>query len=145
MASKALFAGLHIEIFTKLSNAPCNISSLMKDMPSGVTERKLTTLLTCLVSIGLLQKEGEMFANVPAAEAFLVKGAKYDFGDYLRLQIDQQMYPFMDHLTPVIKGEKSEQRFMVSRLAALTMNRWALENLVKLGTFLSPLSHRHLP
>ena len=88
MASKALFAGLHVEVFTKLSNAPRSVPSLMEDMPPGVTERKLTTLLTCLVSIGLLQKEGELFANVPAAEAFLVKGAKYDFGDYLRLSGD---------------------------------------------------------
>jgi hypothetical protein len=53
-----------------------------------------------------------LISNVPAAEAFLVRGAKYEFGDYLRFQIDQQMYPFMQHLSPVIEGKTSAQRFM---------------------------------
>lgn len=52
------------------------------------------------------------YTNVPATEAFLVKDAKYDFGDYLRLQIDKQMYPFMDHLASAVKGTQSKQRFV---------------------------------
>ena len=32
----------------------------------------------------------------------MVKGAPYDFGDYLRLQIDWQMYGFMQQLEGVV-------------------------------------------
>jgi len=42
--------------------------------------------------------------NSPAAEQFLVRGAKYDFGDYLRYQIDKQMYPFLQQLNEVVDG-----------------------------------------
>ena len=49
-----------------------------------------------IAGIGLLVAErpekGEpLFSNAPGAEAFLVRGAPYDFGDYLRYQIDRQM------------------------------------------------------
>ena len=43
-----------------------------------------------------------MYRNSPGAEKFLVEGAKYDFGDYLRLQIDRQMYGFMEQLEGVM-------------------------------------------
>ena len=46
----------------------------------------------------LVVRDGERYANAPGAEAFLVRGAKYDFGDYLRYQIDKQMYPFLQGL-----------------------------------------------
>ena len=51
-------------------------------------------------------------SNPPAVEAFLSKRKPaYDFGDYLRLQIDKQMYPFMDHLSDNIAGKDSSQAF----------------------------------
>ncbi|WP_395172644.1 hypothetical protein [Roseibium alexandrii] len=50
------------------------------------------------------------FTNSPAAEAFLVKGKKYDFGDYLRFQIDRQMYPFMTQLNDALEGTLEEEQ-----------------------------------
>jgi hypothetical protein len=114
MASKALFAALHIGLFTTLSGTSMTMDDLVSKVPEGVTERKLVTLVTCLTSIGLLQQErsgrdaqGFLISNVPAAEAFLVRGAKYEFGDYLRFQSDQQMNPFTQHLPPAILGENA--------------------------------------
>ena len=48
--------------------------------------------------------EGETYANSPGAAAFLARGAKYEFGDYLRYQIDQQMYPLLEQLNQVLDG-----------------------------------------
>jgi hypothetical protein len=114
MASKALFAALHIKLFTTLNENPMTMHQLAAAVPEGVTERKLTTLTTSLLSIGLLEKDGRtgLISNVPAADVFLVQGAKHEFGDYLRFQIDKQMYPFMDHLSSVIEGKQSAQRFV---------------------------------
>ena len=39
---------------------------------------------------------------------YLVKDAKYDFGDYLRLQIDRQMYGFMQQLEGVVTNNMNQ-------------------------------------
>jgi len=102
MASKALFAGLHIGVFTNLAEGPKTATQVAKE--TDVPVNRVTTLLTALTGIGLVDREEETYANSPGAEAFLVHGAKYDFGDYLRYQIDGQMYPFLDQLNDVVDG-----------------------------------------
>lgn len=102
MASKAMFAGLHIDLFSQLSDAPKTIDEL--SAATKVPRNRITTLVTALTSIGALEAEQGRFANSPAAEQFLVRGAKYDFGDYLRYQIDKQMYPFLQQLNEVMEG-----------------------------------------
>jgi 2-hydroxy-4-(methylsulfanyl)butanoate S-methyltransferase len=100
MASKALFVALHCNIFTNLSGEAKSAKKLAEEV--GVPENRISTICTALNSIGLLERENELYSNSEGAEAFLVKGARYDFGDYLRLQIDRQMYGFMQQLEGVI-------------------------------------------
>ena len=104
MASKALFAGLHIDVFTQLADGPKNSAAIAKE--SEIPMNRVTTLMTALTSIGLVEREedGEIYSNSPGADSFLAKGAKYEFGDYLRYQIDQQMYPFLGQLNEVLDG-----------------------------------------
>lgn len=102
MASKALFAGLHIDVFTHLSEGPKTIREIAKS--SAVPENRVMTLMTALTSIGLADYTDGKYANAPGAEAFLSKNSKYYFGDYLRYQIDQQMYPFLEQLNNVMDG-----------------------------------------
>ncbi|MCW8907900.1 MAG: methyltransferase [Sedimenticola sp.] len=102
MASKALFAGLHVDVFTLLSERPMKSEEISKltDIPLN----RITTLMTALTSIGLLERNDETYSNSPGASAFLARGAKYEFGDYLRYQIDKQMYPFLQQLNSVLDG-----------------------------------------
>lgn len=102
MASKALFAGLHIDLFTKLSGGPKTIDEISAE--TKVPRNRVMTLVTALSSIGALGFSDGKVTNSPAAEQFLVQGAKYDFGDYLRYQIDKQMYPFLQQLNEVVDG-----------------------------------------
>lgn len=106
MASKALFAGLHIDVFTALNDSPKTASELSAavDVPTN----RVTTLMTALASLGVVGRDGDNYHNSPAAKAFLVRGAKYEFGDYLRYQIDQQMYPFLQQLNAVLDGSLGE-------------------------------------
>jgi ubiquinone/menaquinone biosynthesis C-methylase UbiE len=107
MASKALFAGLHIDLFTVLSEGPKTAEELAEEL--GVPVNRVITLTTALASIGVLvYEEGTKLKNSPAADAFLSKSSKYDFGDYLRYQIDQQMYPFLLQLNAVMRGDLPE-------------------------------------
>ena len=108
-----MFAALEIELFAKLSaDLPVSFEELSSKLPA-VEPRKLETLLTALCAIGLVSKSNSgLYSNPPAVEAFLSKRKPaYDFGDYLRLQIDKQMYPFMNHLSENIAGKESKQSF----------------------------------
>ncbi len=102
MASKALFAGLHVDVFTLLADGPKTAAEISRE--SDVPVNRITTLITALTGIGLVTRDGDKYANSPGADAFLAQGAKYDFGDYLRYQIDRQMYPFLDQLNEVMDG-----------------------------------------
>lgn len=102
MASKALFAGLHIDLFSKLSGTALTIDEIAE--ATKVPRNRVMTLVTALSSIGVVKFADGSVANSAAAEQFLVRGAKYDFGDYLRYQIDKQMYPFLQQLNEVVDG-----------------------------------------
>lgn len=109
MASKALFSALHLNVFDALAEGPKEVADLAAEI--GAEERTLTTLLTALASIGLIQRTGAGWGNSPAAQMHLVSGAPGDFGDYLRYQIDRQMYPFMHNVTDVIRGRRDTVPF----------------------------------
>ena len=61
MASKALFVALHCNIFTNLSGNPKNAKTLAQEVK--VPENRITTILTALNSIGLLEREGELYSK----------------------------------------------------------------------------------
>ena len=102
MASKAMFAGLHLDVFTNLADGPKSCEKLSEVI--GVPLNRIVTLMTALNGVGLVEREDDLYANSPGAEAFLSRTSKYDFGDYLRYQIDQQMYPFLGQLNDVLDG-----------------------------------------
>ena len=107
MASKALFAGLHIDLFSQLATGPKSVDALAEAVKVPVNRVQMLT--TALVSIGILGRNADgALINSPSAENFLSKQSKYDFGDYLRYQIDQQMYPFLLQLNAVMQGDLSE-------------------------------------
>ncbi|MBD1547230.1 methyltransferase [Roseibium aggregatum] len=108
MGSKALFSALHVGLFSALSEKTMSAEEVAAATDLDVD--RATTLLTALTSLGLVRKTDDGFANSPAAEAFLVKGRKYDFGDYLRFQIDRQMYPFLTQLNDALTGSLEEDK-----------------------------------
>lgn len=107
MGSKALFAALHFGVFTHLAEGPMTAEEL--GAASGLPAERARTLLTALASLSLVAVEDGRFENSPAAEAFLVKGAKYDFGDYLRLQVDRQMYGLLDQIEPALANRLPDE------------------------------------
>ncbi|WP_407495349.1 methyltransferase [Pseudooceanicola sp. MF1-13] len=106
MGSKALFVALDLGVFTALAAGPLDAEALAT--ACGIHRDRAETLATALAGMGVLEVADGLYKNSPAAEAFLVKGAKYDFGDYLRLQVGQQMYPLLDQLGPAVRGNLEE-------------------------------------
>lgn len=107
MASKALFAGLHIDVFTHLAEGSKTCGEIAEQ--TGVPENRVVTLMTALDSIGLVERQEDRYVNAPGAETYLSRTSKYEFGDYLRYQIDQQMYPFLGQLNEVLDGSLSSE------------------------------------
>ncbi|WP_375690740.1 methyltransferase [Pseudooceanicola sp. LIPI14-2-Ac024] len=107
MGSKALFAALQFGIFTALAEGPKTAGELAAG--SELHADRMETLLTALAGLGLVTVADGRFENSPAAQAFLVKGAKYDFGEYLRLQVGQQMYPLLDQIEGALEGSLGEE------------------------------------
>ena len=107
MGSQALFTALDHGLFTVLAEGALDAEALADR--TGLHRDRAETLLTALAGLGLVTVSGGRFANSPAAEAFLVKGAKYDFGDYLRLQVGKQMYGLMGQLGGAVSGTLSEE------------------------------------
>lgn len=107
MASKSLFAGLHVDMFSVLADGPKTAEQLAE--ATDIPVNRIVILTTALASVGLLAiGDDKKISNSPAAQNFLSKQSQYDFGDYLRHQIDQQMYPFLLQLNAVIKGDLSD-------------------------------------
>ena len=102
MASKALFAALGVDLFTHLSTGPRTPVEL--SAATAVPVNRLTTLVNALGGLGLLITDGETWANAPACQRYLVRGAPSDFGDYFRLQVARQIYPALIHLDDGLAG-----------------------------------------
>lgn len=111
MASKALFVALHLDLFTHIAahtDTGAHATAEALASTSGVSIERVTTIMTALVASGLIQGGPDEYRNSPAAESFLVRGARNDFGDYLRYQIDRQMFPFMNQLEAVVTDSLTE-------------------------------------
>lgn len=109
MASKALFAALHVDVFGALAGGAKTLNALCA--ATKIPTERMQTLVTALVSVGLLTRDGETVSNGPASEQYLVRDSGNYFGDYLRFQIDRQMYPFMEHLDRVLVGDSEGVEF----------------------------------
>jgi ubiquinone/menaquinone biosynthesis C-methylase UbiE len=106
MGSKALFAGLELDLFTRLARGPKTADDLAGE--TGIVPQRLVTLLTACVSLGLLSKTGDHYANAPAAQTYLSTTSPRYFGDYYRFQIDRQIYPAFAHLGGALRGERHD-------------------------------------
>jgi 2-hydroxy-4-(methylsulfanyl)butanoate S-methyltransferase len=104
MASKALFAALNVDLFTRLAGGVKDLATLARE--TGVAPNRLDTLLAVLTSHGLLVRDAAGWANAPACERYLVRGTPADFGDYYRFQVDRLIYPALQHLDAGLAGDR---------------------------------------
>jgi ubiquinone/menaquinone biosynthesis C-methylase UbiE len=103
MASKVLFASLHLDLYSRLAEHPKTLHQLATE--TGIASHRLLTLLTACRSLGLLTREHETYRNAPASARYLVRGAPAYFGDYFRFQVDRHVYPHLEHLDAALRGE----------------------------------------
>ena len=104
IASKALFAALDLDLFTKIANGATTVPALAD--ATGVASNRLRTLLTALKTIGLISEAEGKFSNAPATATYLVAGSAGDFRDYIRIVNGGFLYEGLRHLEKSMRGER---------------------------------------
>src|SRR5262245_11290417 len=103
MATQALVAALDLDLFGLLRDGPATSGALADR--TGVRADRLEMLLTALVALALLTKEGDSYENAPAATKYLDPESPEFFGEYIRLQVGRQIYPHALHIGSALRGE----------------------------------------
>ena len=103
IASKALFAAVELDLFTKIARGADTLSKIAA--ATGVAANRARTLLTTLKTVGLITEQGDRFGNAPATAAYLVAGAPGDFRDYIRVVKGGFLYEGLRHLDKSMRGE----------------------------------------
>jgi 2-hydroxy-4-(methylsulfanyl)butanoate S-methyltransferase len=105
MASQALFTGLELGIFDKISAAgEKGLSADAIRQACGIDAPRTTTLLTALVAVKSLRRSGDGFYTLsPNTAQYMVSSSKHFYGDYLQYQIGRQFYHRMGALPDVMK------------------------------------------
>jgi len=98
--SKVMFTAVQLGIFEQLAIVPQTCAALavqlMLDRPA------LSRLLDGCVALGLLERDGECYANTPAATRFLTKASPETLAGYI-VYSDQSLYKLWDHLDDAVR------------------------------------------
>ena len=79
--SAALMAAVELEVFTAIAHGQDTIAAAAKTV--GISERNAERLLTVLVAMTLLTRDGDRFANAADVERFLVKDSDRYAGPWI--------------------------------------------------------------
>ena len=98
-SSMVLFAAAELDIFSPLAEAPLTAPALAAR--TGLEAEPLRMLLDACAAEGLLVREGDTFANGPAADAFLVRGRPAYIAHGLKFAED--LYPAWGRLADLVR------------------------------------------
>src|SRR5262249_51545089 len=102
MATQALVAALDLNLFGLLRDGPATSGALTDR--TGVRADRLEMLLTALVALRLLTRDGASSGNAPAATKYLDPESPEFFGEYIRVQVGRQVYPHALHIGAALRG-----------------------------------------
>jgi len=108
MAAKHLFIASEIGVFEKLAGAPATADELATKC--GIPRRTLRIIVDAMVSLGLLEREGERYRNSTATAAFLGGKGGSDLRPMLRF-LDRISYPLWISLEEAVRRGEGERQF----------------------------------
>jgi len=76
--SRVLLTAVELDVFTTIARTAGNATSATVAVELKTDPRATETLLNALVALGVLTKTGQLFANAPVADRFLVAGTPDD-------------------------------------------------------------------
>jgi SAM-dependent methyltransferase len=109
MASKHLFAANELGLFEALGEGPADLDGLAAR--TGLTRRTARISADAMVALGLLQRDGDRYANGPAATAFLAGRTPADMRPLLRFW-DRLSYPAWSDLAGALGRGRPEHEIL---------------------------------
>ena len=98
--SKALLSAIELDVFTTLAHGPLTGKELTAKL--GLQPRGTTDWLDALVSLGMLERTVDEYANTPAAGLFLDRNKPSYIGGILEMA-NARLYPFWGSLTEALR------------------------------------------
>src|SRR5947209_10368270 len=98
--SKVMFAGISLGGFDRLAGGPAPLADLARDLRADPDA--LGRLLGACVGLGLLTREGDAFANSPAAAAYLCTRSPHRLTGYARYS-DTALWKLWAHLDDAVR------------------------------------------
>jgi hypothetical protein len=99
-ASKTLLSAIELKVFTELAQHPLPLRDLQSRL--GVHPRSARDFFDALVSLGFLERDGELYRNTPATDLYLDKRKPSYIGGILEM-CNHRLYTFWSHLTEALR------------------------------------------
>ena len=107
MASKTLLSAIEVGIFTTLADGPMSADELITKLK--LHPRSARDFFDALVSLGMLQRDGDLYRNAPETDHYLVRGKLTYLGGMLEMA-NERLYPFWGSLTEGLRtGEPQNE------------------------------------
>lgn len=94
--SKTLLSAVELDVFTELAKGPRNGDELASAL--GLHPRSARDFLDALVALGMLDRTGDEYRNVPSTDLFLDRTKPTYLGGFLEMS-NARLYPFWGSLT----------------------------------------------
>jgi precorrin-6B methylase 2 len=98
--SKALLSAVELGLFSELANGPLDAEALRERL--GLHERSARDFFDALVALGMLDRQGDRYANTPETDRFLDRAKPSYVGGMLEMA-NGRLYPFWGSLTEALR------------------------------------------
>lgn len=134
--SKALLTAVELELFSVLAERPRNAQELTDRL--GLQRRGTRDWLDALVSLGVLERSGDTYANTAEADTFLDRNKPSYVGGLLEMA-NARLYPFWGSLTEALRTGRPQNEAKVGEdfFAALYEDPMRLEQFLHAMTGIS--------
>lgn len=99
-ASKTLLSAVELGVFTLLAGGPLDVSALSRGV--GIHERGASDFFDALTALGMLVREGDLYANTPATDYYLDKQKPAYVGGLLEM-CNARLYGYWENLTEALR------------------------------------------
>jgi hypothetical protein len=103
--AKTLLSAVELGLFTELTGGPLEAEALRARL--GLHPRSARDFFDALVALGMLERQGDRYANTPATERFLDPAKPSYIGGFLAMA-SARLYPFWGALTEGLRSGRPQ-------------------------------------
>jgi hypothetical protein len=110
--AKTFLSAIELGVFTELAKKPADSASLCKQL--GLHPRSSRDFLDTLVSLGALQRDGQIYSNSPDADVFLDSAKPSYVGGFLEM-VNARLYTHWGSLTEGLRTGKPQNEIKMGQ------------------------------